>query len=123
MCHQYNLITSIIIGVRLISASTLVWFRQDLRLRDNPALSYASERGTVIPLYIFDTHCPKHFVPGGASKWWLHHSLTSLNDSLNNQLHCVKGDASQILIELIQQHDIKSVVWNLTSIHDLSIII
>ncbi|MFT6954955.1 MAG: deoxyribodipyrimidine photo-lyase, partial [Glaciecola sp.] len=95
-----------------ITALTLVWFRQDLRLRDNPALSYASERGPVIPLYISDTDCPEHFIPGGASKWWLHQSLSSLNDSLNGQLHCLRGDASKLLIEFIQLHDIKSVVWN-----------
>ena len=93
----------IIFGLFVITASTLVWFRQDLRLRDNPALTYASERGAVIPLYVFDTDCPEHFVPGGASKWWLHNSLTSLNQSLNNQLHCIKGDASKVLIELIQK--------------------
>ncbi len=96
----------------VIPPSTLVWFRQDLRLRDNPALTYASERGSVIPLYIFDTDCPEHFVPGGASKWWLHNSLNSLNNSLNKQLHCLKGVASKILIDFIHQHDIKTVVWN-----------
>lgn len=95
-----------------ITPSTLVWFRQDLRLRDNPALTYASEQGSVIPLYIFDTDCPEHFVPGSASKWWLHNSLNSLNKSLNNQLHCLKGVASKILIDFIHQHDIKTVVWN-----------
>jgi deoxyribodipyrimidine photo-lyase len=100
------------IGILAITASTLVWFRQDLRLRDNPALSYASERGAIIPLYIFDTNCSEHFIPGDASKWWLHNSLNSLNASLHNQLHCMKGDAMKILIELIHQHDIKSVVWN-----------
>lgn len=95
-----------------MSASTLMWFRQDLRLRDNPALSYASEQGAVIPLYIFDTECPTHFMPGGASKWRLHQSLNSLNASLNNQLHTVKGDAISLIVELIQKHNIKKVVWN-----------
>lgn len=89
-----------------------MWFRQDLRLRDNPALSFASEHGAVIPLYIFDTQCPEHFVPGGASQWWLHQSLQSLNTSLDNQLHCLKGDASKIIIELMQTHGIKKIVWN-----------
>ena len=95
-----------------MSSTTLMWFRQDLRLRDNPALSFASERGSVIPIYIFDTQCPDQFIPGGASKWWLHQSLNSLNASLDKQLHVAKGDASKIIIELIQKHNIKKVVWN-----------
>jgi deoxyribodipyrimidine photo-lyase len=98
--------------VIFITASTLVWFRQDLRLRDNPALAFAAELGPVIPVFIFDTDCPEHCVPGGASKWWLHQSLNALNDSLGNQLHCIKGDASKLLIELIQKHNIKRIVWN-----------
>jgi deoxyribodipyrimidine photo-lyase len=96
----------------LITSTTLVWFRQDLRLRDNPALTFAADHGSVIPLYISDTACPTHFKLGGASQWWLHQSLNSLNDSLDNQLHCLKGDASQLIVELVQQHKIKRVVWN-----------
>lgn len=92
--------------------STLMWFRQDLRLRDNPALAYASERGPVVALYIQDTQCPAHFVAGGASKWWLHKSLASLNDSLDGQLHCAQGDPEEILGSFIQAHKIKRVVWN-----------
>jgi deoxyribodipyrimidine photo-lyase len=95
-----------------INTSTLVWFRQDLRLRDNPALSYAARKGTVLPLFIADTSCPEQFKIGGASQWWLHHSLQSLNTSLDNKLHCVSGDAFDILITLIKAKDIKRVVWN-----------
>lgn len=96
----------------VISASTLVWFRQDLRLRDNPALAFAAELGAVIPVFIFDTDCPGHCVPGGASQWWLHQSLSALNDSLGNQLHCIKGNAAQLLTGFIQTHNIKRIVWN-----------
>jgi deoxyribodipyrimidine photo-lyase len=99
-------------GDKIISASTLMWFRQDLRLRDNPALSFASEQGAIIPVYIFDTACPEQFVPGGASQWWLHQSLHSLNDALEEQLHCMQGDATKLLIEMVQEHDIKRLVWN-----------
>lgn len=95
-----------------INTSTLVWFRQDLRLRDNPALSFATSLGSVVPLYIADTGCPNHFQIGEASQWWLHHSLKSLNASLNNKLHCVSGDAFDILIERVKTQGIKRVVWN-----------
>ncbi|WP_233267284.1 deoxyribodipyrimidine photo-lyase [Paraglaciecola sp. L3A3] len=90
----------------------MVWFRQDLRLRDNPALNYAAEQGSVLPLYIDDKTCPAAYQLGGASKWWLHHSLTSLNHSLDNQLHCQSGDAQQIILAWVKKHNITSVVWN-----------
>ena len=32
--------------------STIVWFREDLRLADNPALSAAAERGPILPVFI-----------------------------------------------------------------------
>jgi deoxyribodipyrimidine photo-lyase len=75
-----------------------MWFRQDLRLRDNPALSFAAEQGSVLPVYILDDSCPVQFRPGGASGWWLHHSLQSLDQSLDNKLHCLNGDASEVLV-------------------------
>ena len=31
---------------------SLYWFRQDLRLADNPALTAAAQAGTVIPVFI-----------------------------------------------------------------------
>ncbi|MFQ3229643.1 MAG: deoxyribodipyrimidine photo-lyase [Reinekea sp.] len=83
-----------------------------MRLNDNPALAHAAQLGTVLPVYIFDTNCPEHFKMGSASKWWLHHSLEALNDSLSEQLHCVSGVASEVLFNIVQQHNIKHVVWN-----------
>jgi deoxyribodipyrimidine photo-lyase len=53
--------------------NTLVWFRNDLRLADNPALTAACEsEGKVALVYILDERA------GAASRWWLHHSLTAL---------------------------------------------
>lgn len=91
---------------------TLVWFRQDLRLSDNPALVSACEKGKILPLFIWDSTCPEQFVPGGASKWWLHHSLISLNEQLEHKLLCLKGDPVSLLLDLIKQSGIKRVVWN-----------
>ena len=53
--------------------TTIVWFREDLRLTDNPALSAAAERGALLPVYI-QTEDGTRSV-GGATRWWLHHSL------------------------------------------------
>jgi deoxyribodipyrimidine photo-lyase len=90
----------------------VVWFRQDLRLRDNPALTYAASLGPVIPLYILDSHCPEHEKIGAASRWWLHQSLLSLDASLGQQLHCLVGDAVEQIIQLVKAQGITRMVWN-----------
>ena len=61
---------------------TLLWFRQDLRLSDHPALTEAACRGPVIPVYILDEQGDGAWAPGAASRWWLHHSLADLDSSL-----------------------------------------
>ena len=62
---------------------TLVWFRDDLRLHDHPALHVALERGgPVIALFVLDEESPGVRPLGGAAKWWLRHSLASLAASL-----------------------------------------
>lgn len=61
----------------------LVWFRNDLRLHDHPALSAAIESGTpVIPVYLHTPEADAPWQPGGATQWWLHHALTDLQDQL-----------------------------------------
>jgi deoxyribodipyrimidine photo-lyase len=58
----------------------IVWFRQDLRLEDNPALLAAHESGQpIIPVYILDDVNSGEWKMGGASRWWLHQSLGALN--------------------------------------------
>ena len=65
------------------AAPTIVWFRQDLRLDDQPALVRAVERGgPVIALHLFAPEDEGPWAPGGASRWWLHRSLASLSASL-----------------------------------------
>lgn len=62
----------------------VVWFRQDLRLTDNAALSKAVASGNpVIALFVLDESTAGDWVLGGASKWWLHHSLESLAKDLS----------------------------------------
>ncbi len=58
----------------------IVWFRQDLRLADNPALRAAAATGApLLCLYILDDTSPGDWKMGGASRWWLHHSLAALD--------------------------------------------
>ncbi len=90
----------------------IIWFRQDLRLADNPALVAAAKAGTVLPVYILDDVNAKQAAMGGASRWWLHHSLQSLNKSLKGKLQVFKGDAVQILEQLTDDYPVASVHWN-----------
>ncbi|GAC12779.1 cryptochrome/photolyase family protein [Aliiglaciecola lipolytica] len=93
-------------------AKSIMWFRQDLRLRDNPALCAACANGDVIPVYILDEHNAQSFSPGAASKWWLHQSLLSLNASLSEKLHVMRGNPIDVLNNIIEQTGATHVVWN-----------
>jgi deoxyribodipyrimidine photo-lyase len=68
-----------------MTTPVLLWLRQDLRLADQPALVAACHDGPVIPVYILDDETPKHRRMGGASRWWLHHSLAALDASLREK--------------------------------------
>ena len=87
---------------------TIVWLRQDLRLGDNPALFHACEKGKIIPLFILDINDREL---GGASKWWLHHSLSALQTKLGG-LVLRRGDPLIILQSLLQKTGADGVYWN-----------
>ena len=91
---------------------TIMWFRQDLRLADNPALTEAVNSGDIIPVYILDDHNSNSQKMGAASRLWLHYSLESLDKSLNGNLIFFKGPADKILPELIVQTNANKIVWN-----------
>ena len=91
---------------------SIFWFRQDLRLADNPGLSEAISKGIVLPIYIYDDINSNEYEMGSASKWWLHNSLEKLNDSLNNKLSVYKGDALKIIESLTKSYDVESISWN-----------
>ncbi|SMF48577.1 deoxyribodipyrimidine photo-lyase type I [Alteromonadaceae bacterium Bs31] len=88
------------------------WFRQDLRLSDNPSLLAASKAGNVLPIYILDDDNAGEYKMGGASRWWLHHSLNALNKSLKGNLRVYRGDAQAILCKLVEQNPNCSLSWN-----------
>ena len=94
--------------------AVIVWFRNDLRIKDNPALTHAALSGApIIPLYILDESKAYHL--GSASKWWLHHSIRALNSSLKKAgayLHIRRGDSASILQSLIAETDADEVYWN-----------
>lgn len=93
--------------------TALIWFRQDLRLADNPALHYAVENGySIIPIYILDDGNAADWAMGGASRWWTHRALESLNKDLDGKLTFFKGRADEILPELVTEIGAKAVFWN-----------
>lgn len=95
------------------NAPVIVWFRQDLRLSDNPALNAAAECGApILPLYILDDKNAGAHAMGAASRWWLHHSLKALDDSLDGGLILLAGDAQTVLLTLARDIGARRVFWN-----------
>ncbi|ATQ42823.1 cryptochrome/photolyase family protein [Caulobacter mirabilis] len=94
-------------------APAILWFRQDLRLADNPALAAAAASGrAVIPLYVLDeTARPL----GGASRWWLERSLAALDADLRargSRLVFRRGDPRLQIGELVATTGAEAVFWN-----------
>lgn len=68
-------------------AKTIIhWFRHDLRLADNAALTAAAETGAVVvPVFVLDDEARPPHAPGAASRWWLDGSLRALDKSLREK--------------------------------------
>lgn len=92
----------------------IVWFRRDLRLADNPALCAAVDSGKPLVLvYIDETNRARDL--GGASKFWLHHSLASLAADISSKggrLILRRGEAAAILDGIIQHTGADELHWN-----------
>ncbi len=83
----------------------LVWFRRDLRLSNNPVL-HAAKGAQIIPIYIYAPQEDAPWQNGGASRWWLHHSLTALAAQLkaaSSRLIIRTGDSLSVLQDLINE--------------------
>lgn len=98
------------------NSPVVVWFRNDLRLRDNPALSAALAQGRpVIPVYVWRPEAHGAWAPGAASRWWLHHSLASLNrelEELGSRLVIRRSAVLESLLDLTENTGARSVFWN-----------
>jgi deoxyribodipyrimidine photo-lyase len=95
---------------------TLVWFRRDLRLADNPALAAAAAASDrIVPVYV---HAPDEAAPwaaGAASRWWLHHSLSALDADLRRRgtpLILRRGPTLAALVQLAAEAGATRIVWN-----------
>jgi len=63
---------------------SIVWFRRDLRVEDNPALTAGVRAGAVVPVFIWAPEEEGQYYPGRVSRWWLKQSLAHLDSSLRN---------------------------------------
>lgn len=90
-------------------STALMWFRDDLRTIDNPALDaaarHAGKGGRVVAVFVLDEVSPGIRPLGGASRWWLHHALVSLRadlEELGIPLLVREGPAAQVVPSLAQ---------------------
>lgn len=94
----------------------ILWFRQDLRLQHHPAFEAAKATGQpIIPLYILDDETPGPWKMGAAQRWWLHHSLLSLNQdlqALGGKLILRRGFSSEILQKVLNETGAQTIYWS-----------
>ncbi|WP_295102302.1 deoxyribodipyrimidine photo-lyase, partial [uncultured Microbacterium sp.] len=99
-----------------MASPSLVWLRDDLRLADNPALRAAIDRGEpLVVLFVLDEESPGIRPLGGAARWWLHHSLASLDDALRElgaTLTLRRGPAERVVRETVADSGATAVFWN-----------
>lgn len=96
-------------------ANALVWFRNDLRLADQPALAAALAAGQVpVCVYIHEPEEEGDWAPGPASNAWRHHSLAALDASLRargSRLRIFRGPSQPVIEALVAACDIEAVYW------------
>jgi len=95
---------------------TIVWLREDLRVADNPALTEAVRRGSpVVVVFVLDETSQGVRPLGGASRWWLHHSLEALAADLKQlgfPFVLRRGEAELVINGLVSELDASAVLWN-----------
>ena len=91
----------------------ILWFRQDLRIDDNPALEWALEsHKPIIPIYVLDDTNADTWSMGSTSRVWLYHALQNLNTSLGGTLSCYTGDALSLVPKLAKELQADTIIWN-----------
>ncbi len=100
----------------MTQAPALVWFRRDLRLTDNVALTTAIHRcPSILPVFIWAPEEESPWAPGAASQWWLHHSLLALEDALARRgakLIVRRGPAVEALLSIAAESGAEAVFCN-----------
>lgn len=94
-------------GLDSTGMTSLMWFRDDLRLHDNAALSWCAARGPVIAVFIDEPTYPGTRALGAAACWWRERSLQALATQLSSQgvpLLRRSGDPRKVLLELAHEY-------------------
>lgn len=87
--------------------TSILWFRRDLRLHDNPALAAAAAEGPVLPVFVFDDRL---WGPAGNNRRsFLAQSLQALSDSIEGALVVRVGEPAKVLARLCDEVDATSV--------------
>ena len=99
-----------------MTGPAVAWLRDDLRIADNPALRAAVDRGgPVVVLYVLDEESSGIRPLGGATRWWLHHSLAALADDLRDRggrLVLRRGTAGEVVPAVVRETGAEAVFWN-----------
>ncbi|KAK6116140.1 hypothetical protein DH2020_008409 [Rehmannia glutinosa] len=95
---------------------SIVWFRRDLRVEDNPALAAGVRAGAVVAVFIWAPEEEGHYYPGRVSRWWLKQSLSHLDislKSLGTSLVTKRStDSVSSLLEVIKLTGAKQLFFN-----------
>ncbi|KAL7085528.1 hypothetical protein ACP275_14G286200 [Erythranthe tilingii] len=98
------------------SGCSIVWFRRDLRVEDNPALAAGVRSGAVIAVFIWAPEEEGHYYPGRVSRWWLKQSLSHLDTSLKSLgtslLTKRSADSISCLLQVIKSTGAKQLFFN-----------
>lgn len=87
------------------------WFRNDLRLKDNPALLNISHCEALLPIYIVEPLEEKTAVDS-CQRWWIRTNLEALNETLDGCLNVYHGTAISVFETLLKRYNIAVVSWN-----------
>ncbi len=97
-------------------APALVWFRDDLRVADNPALgAAAASRRPVIAIYVHDEVSEGIRPLGAAQRWMLHHALEALAKRLGGlgvALTIRPGPAGDVVPRIVEETGAAEIFWN-----------
>ncbi len=95
---------------------TIYWFRRDLRLEDNLALSHALKSGfPVLPIFIFDDNILDELSEDDPRITFIYESLEKIDIKLRKYGSCIKifkGNPLQAWKDLMDEYDIKKVYFN-----------
>lgn len=95
---------------------SIVWFRRDLRVEDNPALAAGVRAGAVVAVFVWAPEEEGHYYPGRVSRWWLKHSLAHLDSSLRSLGTCLitkrSTDSVSSLLEVVKSTGATQLFFN-----------